>query len=186
MVPLRQRKVDWVFVGFFVFNFVFVSYMIDLECVLIRDTNSFDYPVWPPEPFVRLVHWYGRNYDPLLMARPPFWMMTMYIDVFVFGPFYAVALYAFIRGRDWIRVPAIIWAAMMITNVCIILNEEIFGEYRTDHLPLVVLLNLSWLILPVLTLWRMISTAHPFTLDADGASRVTHAEPVPSPTVEQA
>lgn len=169
MVPLRQRKVDWVFVGFFVFNFVFVSYMIDLECVLIRDTTNFDYPVWPPEPFVRLVHWYGRNYDPLLMARPPFWMMTMYIDVFVFGPFYAVALYAFIRGRDWIRIPAIIWAAMMITNVCIILNEEIHGEYRTDHLPLVVLLNLSWLILPVLTLWRMVSTAHPFTLAADDA-----------------
>lgn len=166
VIPLRQRRLDLGFIGFFIFNFVFVSMMIDLECVLIKDTSNFDYPIWPPEPFVRLIHWYGRNYDPLLMARPPFWMVTMFFDVYVFGPFYLLATYAFIRGRDWIRIPAIIWATMMFTIVCIILNEEAFGQYRTDHLPLVIALNLSWLIMPILVVWRVGGTAHPFTVSS--------------------
>ena len=37
------------------------------------------------------------------MARPPFWRMTIWIDVIFFGPFYLFAIYAFIRGRNWIR-----------------------------------------------------------------------------------
>lgn len=27
-------------------------------------------PLWPPEPMVRLLHWFGENYDPLVLARP--------------------------------------------------------------------------------------------------------------------
>jgi hypothetical protein len=164
VVPLRKRKFDIALLGFFMFNFIFVSNMIDLECILIKDTSNFEYPIWPPEPFVRLIHWYGRNYDPLLMARPPFWMVTMFFDVYVFGPFYALAIYAFIRGRDWIRLPAIVWATMMFTIVCIILNEEAFGTYRTDHLPQVIGANLSWLIFPILVVWRVGGSAHPFTV----------------------
>lgn len=162
-VPLRHRRFDLVFIGFFIFNFVFVSMMIDLECVLIKDTSNFSYPFWPPKPMVRLIHWYGRNYDPLLMARPPFWMVTMFFDVYVFAPFYLLGAYAFIRGRDWIRLPAIVWATMMFTIVCIILNEEAFGAHRTDHLPLVIGANLSWLIFPILVVWRVGGSAHPFT-----------------------
>ena len=58
------------------------------------------------------------------MARPAFFRMTIWIDVVAFGPFYAFAIYAFIRGREWIRVPALVWSGVMMTNVAIILFEE--------------------------------------------------------------
>ena len=116
-VPLRERKIDLLFLAFFVVNLGFITYIVDLEQIVIADPSHFAYPVWPPAPLIDLVHWYGNHYDPLLMARPPFWRMTIWIDVIAFGPFYAAAIYAFIRGRDWIRVPALVWSGLMLANV---------------------------------------------------------------------
>ena len=90
-IPLRERRADWLFLGFFVLNATFITYVVDLEQLVIADTDAFDYPLWPPAPLVDLVHWYGRTFDPLLMARPPFWRMTIWIDVLFFGPFYVAA-----------------------------------------------------------------------------------------------
>jgi hypothetical protein len=164
-VPLRERRLDLVFIGFFVINLAFITYVVDLEALMISDPTNFHYPVWPPKPFVDLIHWYGRNYDPLLMARPAFWRATMWIDVLGFGPFYALAIYAFVRGRDWIRLPAVLWAGTMMANVSIIMLEEWHGELRTDHLPLVAALNQPWFTFPLIVVARLGGSAHPFTVE---------------------
>jgi hypothetical protein len=154
-VPLRRRPFDLVFILFFTVNAVLVTYMVDLEQVVIGDPAHFRYPVWPPKPIIDLVHWYGNHYDPLLMARPPFWRMTIWIDLFFFGPFYFLAIYAFIRARNWIRVPALVWSGTMLANVLIILMEERYGIHATKHFAAVVSANLSWLLMPLLVIWRM-------------------------------
>lgn len=160
-VPLRERKVDLMFVIFFVANVAFVTYIIDLEALVIADPGDFEYPIWPPPPLVDLIHWYGNTFDPLLMARPPFWRMTMWIDVIFFGPFYLFAIYAFARGRDWIRVPALVWAGTMMANVLIILMEEKYGVTPAKNLPFVLAVNLPWLLMPFAMMWRM-RRDHPF------------------------
>ncbi|HET6343534.1 MAG TPA: emopamil-binding family protein, partial [Myxococcota bacterium] len=119
------------------------------------DPSNFSYPVWPPAPLIDLIHWWGNNYDPLLMARPPFWRMTIWIDVIYFGPFYFAALYAFIKGRNWIRVPALVWSGMMMSNVLILMFEEAYGDYPPPNLAIVFAANLSWFIFPLLMIWRM-------------------------------
>lgn len=154
-LPLRERKRDLVFLTFFVVNLLLVTYIIDLEQIVIADPRHFTYPVWPPAAMVDLVHSYGSSMDPLLMARPPFWQMTIWIDVLLFGPFYAAAIYAFIRGRAWIRVPALVWAGMMLSNVLIILMDERFGLTPAPHFGLVLLLNLPWLAFPVAMILRL-------------------------------
>lgn len=154
-VRLRDRPVDLVFLLFFVVNLGFITYIVDLEQLVIADPARFSYPIWPPPPLVDLVHWYGSHYDPLLMARPAFWRMTIWIDVLLFGPFYAFACYAFVRGRDWIRVPSLVWAGTMTANVLIILMEERYGTWATSNFPLVLALNLPWLLLPAAIVWRM-------------------------------
>jgi hypothetical protein len=35
------------------------------------------------------------------------------------------------RGRDWIRVPALVWSGLMTANVLIILMEERYGTWAT-------------------------------------------------------
>jgi hypothetical protein len=161
-IPLRQRRGDLVFVAFFLLNATIITYVIDLEQLVVADPDSFDHPLWPPAPLIDLVHWYGSTYDPLLMARPPFWRMTIWIDVIFFGPFYVAAIYAFVRGRDWIRVPALVWSGTMLANVLIILMEERFGEFATPNFPVVLSANLSWLLMPFAVIWRM-RRDHPFT-----------------------
>jgi hypothetical protein len=153
--PLRKRPYDLVFLVFFVINVTFVTYIIDLEALVIADPNNFSYPVWPPPPLVDLIHWYGSTHDPLLMARPPFWQMTMWIDVIFFGPFYLAAIYAFIRGRNWIRVPALVWSGTMLANVLIILMDERYGVTPAPNFLFVFLLNLPWLAFPLLMIARM-------------------------------
>ena len=62
--------------------------MIDIEQLVIADPAHFTYPIWPPRFMVDLIHWWGRTYDPPLMAREPWWRATIWIDQLVFGPFY--------------------------------------------------------------------------------------------------
>jgi hypothetical protein len=153
--PLRRRPLDWLFVGFFLTNLGFITYIVDLEQVVIADPSHFSHPIWPPAPLVDLIHWYGRHYDPLLMARPPFWRMTIWIDVLLFGPFYLAALIAFIKGHNWIKTPAHVWAGMMMANVLILLMEERSGQWATPHWWLVLALNLPWLLMPLAVIARL-------------------------------
>jgi hypothetical protein len=171
-VPLRRRPLDIALVAFFVVNVSFITYVVDLETLVIADPRHFEHPLWPPAPLVDLVHWYGTTYDPLLLARPPFWRMTIWIDVLLFGPFYLCAIYAFCRGRSWIRTPALVWSGMMMSNVLIILWDERYGVTPAPNFPFVLALNLPWLLTPLVMIWRM-RRADPFE------------EPAPS-TVESA
>jgi len=162
-IPLRERPLDWLILAFFIINLGFISYIVDLEQIVITSRAHFDYPVWPPKPLVDLVHWWGDTFDPLQNARPAFWRATIWIDALLFGPFYAFAIYAIIKGKEWIRAPAIFWGGMMFAIVTIILFEELFGLYRTPDIATVAAANLPWWLLPLFVTWRFGKSDHPFT-----------------------
>jgi emopamil binding protein len=171
-IPLRRRPVDIVLIAFFAVNLGFITYLFDIEQLTVANPRRFRYPLWPPAPIVDLVHWWGRHNDPLLMARPAFFRMTIWIDVLLFGPFYAAAIYAFIRGREWIKPWALVWSGMMMSNVLIILLEERHGIYATPHWGTVFAANLPWLLLPVAVIARLVPFEHPFTAPAPSESDV--------------
>jgi len=164
-LPLFKRPLDIALIVFFAINLFFITYIVDLEQLVIADADNFQYPIWPPAILVDLVHWYGRNFDPVLMARPAWWRATIWIDAIFFGPFYAVALYAYTKGKNWIRLPSIVWSSVMLTNVSIILFEEINGEHATPELARVLLANAAWVIFPLLVFYRMWPSATPFSSD---------------------
>src|SRR5262245_29234059 len=165
--PFAERKLDWLFVGFFLINFFFITYIVDLEQLVIADPTPgrFTYPLWPPAFLVDLVHWWGRTFDPVLLARPPWWRATIWIDSLFFGPFYAFAIYAYVKGRNWIRLPSIIWASVMMTNVTIILFEEMMGPQATPYPGMVLFANAPWFIFPILVIWRMWKSERPFSVE---------------------
>ena len=154
-VSLRRRPVDLLLVGFFWLNLLVITYLFDLEQVIVADPSHFEYPPFPPRFMLDLAHWWERNFDPLLWARPTWYQATIWIDLVGFGPFYAFGIYAFTRGREWIRVPAIVWASVMLTNVTIILSEEIWGPFASPKLWAVVAANASWIVFPVLVIARV-------------------------------
>src|SRR6266566_5299914 len=159
-IPLSQRRVDIIIVAFFLVNLLFVSYLIDTEQLVIANPAHFTYPIWPPGPVIDAVHWWGNNFDPLLIARPIFFKVTIWLDNLLYGPFYLVAIYA----------------VSMISGVIMILSEEAFGQYHTSHLALVIAANASWIIFPLIILFRMGLNEHPFTRPASSAqAQVTGA-----------
>ena len=162
-IPLSERRIDILFIGFFILNLSFITYIVDLEQLVIADPENFEYPWWPPAFFVDMVHWWGQNFDPLQWARPPWWRATIWIDALYFGPFYAFAIYAFWKGRNWIVVPALVWAGMMLSNVIIIMFEELIGPYHTPEAFWVSVANLPWLGVPLLLIARFWGRPEPFT-----------------------
>ena len=164
-IPISKRPGDIVIVIFFLINILFVTYFVDLEQLIIANPVHFTYPVWPPPPAVDLMHWYARTFDPLILARPVWWKMTIWIDDLFFGPFYLVAIFAYIKGKEWIRIPSIIYSSVMLTNLTIILGEEYAGPHAAPNFLMVVLENLLWILFPVCILYRMWRD-HPFTRPA--------------------
>jgi hypothetical protein len=169
-VPLSRRPLDVALVVFFAVNLCFTTYVVSLEQVVIADPAHFAAPVWPPQRLLALVHWWERSFDPLLLARPAWYRATIWLDVLGFGPFYAFAIYAFVRGRDWIRLPSIVWGAMLFTNVFIILFDELKGVHATPSPAIVVAANAPWLLVPWLVIWRVARSEHPFSREAGGAA----------------
>ncbi len=162
-IPLSQRRFDWLVIAFFLINLGFITYIVDLEQLVIADPNHFVYPLWPPPFFVDMVHAYARTYDPLVLARPVWWKVTIWFDALGFGPFYVFGLYAYIRGREWIRLPSIIYGTALFTIVTIILAEETFGPYKSPQLWVVYLDNAPWLLMPIAIITRLYLNEHPFT-----------------------
>ncbi|HVO18719.1 MAG TPA: emopamil-binding family protein [Anaeromyxobacter sp.] len=164
-IPLSRRPIDVALLAFFAVNLLFTTYVVSLEQVVIANPFHFTPPPWPPGRLLALVHWWERTYDPLLLARPAWYRATIWLDVLVFGPFYAVAIYAFTRGRDWIRIPAVIWATALFVNVFIILFDELAGVNAAPHPAVVIAANASWMLIPVLVVWRLGFREHPFTIE---------------------
>jgi hypothetical protein len=161
-LPLSKRPIDIALIVFFCVNLFFITYIVDIEQLIIADANHFQYPLWPPKSMVDLVHWYGHTFDPVLIARPAWWRATIWIDAIFFGPFYAIAIYAYWKGKNWIRFGSIMWASVMLTNVSIILFEEFYGAHASPRIDRVLLSNAAWVIFPLIVLYRMWSSVQPF------------------------
>jgi hypothetical protein len=162
-IPLTRRPLDIGLLGFFVFNLLFVSYVISLEQIVIGNPAFNVHVGWPPRGALALIHWWEKTFDPLLWARPAWYRATIWIDVLLFGPFYAAAIYAFVRAREWIRMPSILWAGMMLANVIIIMFDEFLGVHASPRPFMVLAANASWIVVPMIVFWRMARQEHPFT-----------------------
>ena len=181
-IPLSQRPGDIILLVFFFVNILFISYIVDIEQLIIANPYHFTYPLWPPPPAVNAIHWWGSTFDPLVMARPAWWKVTIWIDDLFFGPFYVVAIYAYIKGKEWIRIPSIIYGSMLFTVVLVIMGEEIGGIHATPHLPIVFLANLAWLVFPLYIIYRMSRSSHPFTREQQ--EQTAALSPAPQPLTE--
>jgi hypothetical protein len=156
-----RRPLDLAFVVFFLVNLLVITYQVDLEQLVIADPTHFTYPVWPPPFSVDAVHSWGRNFDPVLLARPVWWKVTIWIDVLLYGPFYVAAIYALVQDRPWITTPMVLWAGLMLMGVAVIMGEEMFAPYPTPQPVIVWLANTPWIIFPLLAVWRALAVAVP-------------------------
>jgi len=173
---LTRRIMDIIILVFFFINIIFICYLFDIEQLVVSGEQhttgwaTIIYPGWPPKFIVDLNHFVGQ-FDHGLLYRDPWWRATIWIDVLLFGPFYMVAIFAFIRGKNWIRIPSIMWATMMLTNVSIIFIVEFTDPKYAGGKPLpIIAANLLWILIPILMIVRM--ALYPQTFKGERFKRV--------------
>ena len=133
-LPISQRKGDYVHAMIFVIYGLIAVTMDSVNVIgpvggITRETAQLG-GVWPPDFVVEAFFFWGQ-YDPLLQANP-FWLKVMCtLSPLVYMPFYFFAVYAILKGREWIRVPMMMFAWGMFYSVTVILVVALYGE---DHL----------------------------------------------------
>ena len=66
---------------------------------------------------------------------------------------------------------------MLFTVTTIILFEEIYGQYRSPQLPIVLLANAPWILFPIFIAYRMGRSPQPFTRTALAGEHLGVAQP---------
>lgn len=149
---LRDRPIDIVFAAFFSAFFV-TSLISDL-----LPTVGVDFSHPSSNFFANSNWWYAHDADPLFM-HPPTWMRIITgLSAFVYMPFYVVLVFALVRGRDWIQLPAVIYATMIVALTGIVVfGVEFFGEpeFRTGNPAKFLAFNLPYVLVPLALLIRM-------------------------------
>ena len=149
---LNLRKFDYVFIVFFCW--AFASCMISDAIPTLGIVQSPD----SPNILAQINYTYSSVNDPLFM-NPPIWMRFVTgLSAFVYSPFYLVLVYAMIRGRNWIQLPSVIYATMIVTLTgVVVFGVEFLGEqpYRTPNPLGFLAYNLPYVLIPLLLLIRM-------------------------------
>ena len=148
--PLRERSFD----AFLVFWFVLFA----ISSLVFEPFIVFDVDLATTTDIVgRTWYWYARSFDPIFLDTPLWLRIMCGIDAFVFGPFYLVLIYAFVRGRNWIRIPALLYGAAIVYSTAVYFGYEVFDPDNRAQasLPAVSLVNIPFTIVPLLLMWRM-------------------------------
>ena len=74
-IALRKRPLDIVLLIYFIFNLVAISYVFDIEQIIINNTASFTYPAWPPHATPHLAAVVGANASWIIAPILIIWRM---------------------------------------------------------------------------------------------------------------
>ena len=156
---MKQRGFDYVFIVFF--SWAFISCIISDAIPTLGIVQSSD----SPNILAQINYAYSSVNDPLFM-HPPIWMRFVTgLSAFVYAPFYLVLVYALIKGKNWIQLPSVIYATMIVTLTGIVVfGVEFLGEpeYRTPNPLGFLAYNTLYVFIPLLLLIRM-RKPEPFT-----------------------
>lgn len=131
------------------------------------------------DPLARAWLLYAERWDPIFLATPPWLRLLCGADLFLFGPAYLVLLYAFVKRKNWIRIPALMFAAVVAFDVSVYYAMEFVTERGRADLLMVVLINLPYWLAPFALIYRM-RRAEPFAArqgEPDHESLVGDARP---------
>jgi hypothetical protein len=145
-MSLRARPFDCALVACFAL-FAFTSLVMEPYFV-------FGDLAHPHDLLSRGWRWYAQ-FDPAFLDRPLWLRIVCAIDMFVFGPFYLISIYAFWRARNWIRIPFLVMAGVIFYSTVVYFLWEIVGESGRANIPVVIAVNIPYSIIPILAGYRL-------------------------------
>ena len=158
-LPLIKRPMDIVFLVIFS---VFIVTCIISDSVEGLGLNQV---ADSPNILVRWNYWYASNFDPLYQSHPLWLRFISGTSAFIYVIFYILLIIAIARRWNWIQLPSVIYATMIIAMTGIpIFGVEFFGGpgQATPHPGVFLAFNLPYIVFPLLLLIRM-RKPDPFT-----------------------
>jgi len=149
-VPLRARPLD----AFLVFCFgLFAVSSLVFEPFILFDVDLSA----ASDPVGRTWYWYAKSFDPIFLDTPLWLRIMCSIDALVFGPFYLVLIYAFVRERDWIRTPGLLYGAAIVYSTAVYFGYEVLdpANRAQANLAFVFLINIPFTLVPLVLMWRL-------------------------------
>jgi len=143
MMPLHDRFAwDWLLI-FACVAFAVTSFVVDpvsaFGVPLAADSTS---------PVTRALWGWATLSDPLLLEDPPLLRVQTALSVFIYGPFYVLLAIALARRAAFIRVPALVFAGALASNVIIYMVAAFVG-YHVARPGLFLAINLPYLMLAI-------------------------------------
>jgi hypothetical protein len=169
-VPLSQRKKDYFFIVCFT-TFLVISWMVDIISAIgevgrdgvpgIRRDNTQN-ALWPPQfMYNAYLDWCDRC-DPVFCYNPVWMKVLAGVSPFIYAPFYVFAIYAFVKGKEWIREPCLMYAWGLLFTMTVIMAEEYMGEKASHNFLIVFAGNATYWLFPIPLVLRMWGK-HPFS-----------------------
>ena len=154
-IPLRKRPFD-AFLVFCFFVFSISSLVYEQFVVFGVDLST------TTDIFGRSWYWYARSFDPVFLDAPLWLRIMCAIDGYVFGACYLVFIFAFIKGRNWVRNPALLYGSAIVYFGWEFLDA---ANRAQANLLAVFAVNIPYTVVPLLLMWR-VRHPEPFTRDA--------------------
>jgi hypothetical protein len=152
--PLGERPRDRYLILFFLV-FACTSLFVDRLAALDVDFCA-------EQPMGGALCWYGRTIDPLFLANPQWLRVMSGISAWVFGPLYLLLGWAFWRGVEAARGPALAWAVVILYSLVLHLWMEFFGDYPSPRPAVLLLVYLPYVVIPIAVILRL-RDARPFS-----------------------
>jgi hypothetical protein len=151
-LPLRQRPFD---IGFLVIFSIFI-----VTCIISDSVEGLglDQVADSPNILVQWNYWYASNFDPLYQSHPLWLRFISGTSAFVYVIFYVLLIISIVRCWNWIQLPSVIYATMIISLTGIpIFGVEFFGGpgEATPNPAVFLAFNLPYIVFPLLLLIRM-------------------------------
>jgi hypothetical protein len=159
-IPLSQRMVDLLFSQWYLI-YLFTVTFTDLHNftasylgVEVKDLEHMDL-VYPPKFLTNLYFKWARTVDPLLYNNPMWWQVMEWVNLLVLAPFSLFAIVGFLRGWNWMRMPAIITSSFTFYSLLLCIGCALYGETPTPDSMMFVAIYVPYLIFPALVVMRM-------------------------------
>lgn len=151
-LPLRKRPMDIFFLVIFTVFIVTCIISDSVEGLGLAQTAD------STNLLVKANYWYSSNFDPLYQSHPLWLRFISGTSAFVYVFFYVILDIAIVRKWNWIQLPSVIYATMIISMTGIpIFGVEFFGPagQATPNPAVFLAFNLPYIIVPLLLLIRM-------------------------------
>jgi hypothetical protein len=118
--------------------------------------------IWPPKKYYDFLIEFCYKSDQLLCVNPVWFKVMTTIAVSYNLPYYFLALYAFLSGKEIIRTASLIWSIVMTIFLWTMIAEQKYGEYKSQDFDALFVPYVAFTIIPWFVFLRVLGP-HPFT-----------------------